>query len=360
MTEISNDSCRFCLKKCTQFDIDYDFVHVDLYLISTGYKIAEESYLKKICEPCNKFLTDFQLFRERAREVEEQLSLAVQFDRELNPLRLAEFKLKEDSNFDYEDTQLPESPEPDIETCSKVRPAKKSKVRVRPGVKKKKFLCEICKERSFTLEVYLRKHKLQVHRVKEVVQEPPTTCTACDRTFTNNLRLKEHIQRMHGEKDQICHLCGKAYSTERALQIHFHITHPVELDFASYICDFCNKQYTGRHNILHHFKNWHKLRECKPCNKKYYSYHSWLLHRQALHEPLKQFSCDSCSKTFSTKKYLQQHKKVHSQTGYICPVCPDQKFSFSTTLRSHISSKHQEINLPPSGTTLRNYKWNLD
>lgn len=68
-------------------------------------------------------------------------------------------------------------------------------------------------------------------------------------------------------------------------------------------------------------------------------------------------TCNECGKTFKIRKYLYQHSQTHIKTGYSCPMCPDQKFSFAAAVRSHIKLHHPELPQPPRGTYLKNYDW---
>lgn len=81
------------------------------------------------------------------------------------------------------------------------------------------------------------------------------------------------------------------------------------------------------------------------------------LHKVAKHPKVQpNATCDQCGKSFTTMKYLQQHIKTHN-ADHPCPLCEGQMFSCTSSLRSHIKSRHPELQLPPSGTPLKTYDW---
>lgn len=377
MSKINQNYCRFCLNLCDTTDRAYTKDHVDIYQTVTGFKIKPCDIPKNICQKCDAFLLNLKIFQAQAAEVEKQLLefMSQPTDRQEcespfpSQMNLMEFSDDDERPLSFLCNKT--DSESDLEPFTPYNPT--------PPPIDKPYRCDLCKIKGYDC-FYVSKDSLRTHikrihnrrKVKKDItqlkkkQKPkmskeqktqPTSCPDCGREFKNYQLFSDHSQRIHGEKNQICHICGKGYTTQSGLAIHFKISHSDQMGFECFICDFCGKKFNGRENIRNHLKLHHKLRECKDCDKKYCSYQSWLLHRQSAHEPDKNYQCEVCNKVFSAKKYLAQHRKVHDKEGYPCPVCTGKIFSFTTTLRSHIKFQHPEIELPPAGTVLRNYQW---
>ena len=64
----------------------------------------------------------------------------------------------------------------------------------------------------------------------------------------------------------------------------------------------------------------------------------------ALHQGIKEYSCDSCGKLLSTAKSLKVHKKtVHlGEKNYKCDIC-GKLFSRRKGLTIHVNSVHEGL-----------------
>lgn len=193
------------------------------------------------------------------------------------------------------------------------------------------YICDICirnnqlnVQYSFSNKSYLLGHMQRCH----IPAPKRLTCPHCKITFKYNSTLSWHINRYHVDpKDwkYTCTICSKKLCHAKALHNHMLYHSGIK-----YPCETCGALFAAPHIVQTHIRNVH--------NKS-------------------QHTCPVCTKSFGTEKYLSQHLKTHNQGDYTCPICPATHFSLTTTLRSHLKSKHPSTPLPEAGTILKNFDW---
>ena len=110
-------------------------------------------------------------------------------------------------------------------------------------------------------------------------------CTYCEKKFSSNQLLKQHLRSHTGERPFSCNYCEKRFTQSHSLQSHEFI-HTGEKPFS---CKVCSYSCRNSANLRKH---------------------------ELIHTGEKLFSCMYCNKKFSTKQGQQTHEKskMHQET----------------------------------------------
>ena len=85
--------------------------------------------------------------------------------------------------------------------------------------------------------------------------------------------------------------------------------------------------------------------QCVTCHKMF-MYESELKgHVKAVHLKIKDFVCDNCEKSFSSKSHLNAHLSTHLENNFQCYMC-GVKLARKMNLVNHMKSKHTENEKP--------------
>ncbi|CAB4061916.1 KRAB [Lepeophtheirus salmonis] len=191
-------------------------------------------------------------------------------------------------------------------------------------------------ECDYCFEKYLSKSNLRLH-VLIGHGSYKYQCPVCSLTFDKSIEFCEHIKSEHimirressskfefqiksssyEKKDALtCHLChhnGSGTSTYHNRSVHTK----------SAPCQFCGKLFEKSPDP--------RCSYCKPFMK-----------GKTL---IKEFMCENCSRTFSSKQLLQTHMRCHSNDKKItCKIC-GKAFKWESSLVSHTRAAHSSMTL---------------
>lgn len=324
MIEINELSCRLCLKECSAKDQSSTAVVKD-YAKYTGYTILETDIPKKVCTKCIKQLHQVASFFDQC------------WDNEATLASISGISVIED-----------DQEEPVTEVINDISSPKKSAI-------DEKVMCQFC-------GVLCKKKDLKLHLEKH----NPTKkyyCHFCPQHsgFNNKYRILEHLRAAHMSKESKpqypCSSCERKFNTKTSRDSHFYRHHVEPKDYR-YGCLICGRRFFKKHLLDVHNRGHtgEKRYTCSICEAKFSLPQHVRVHIANIHNP-QVVSCTFCGKSFTSQKYLQQHMLIHVQGGYVCPLCPNKKFSLTTTLRTHLRSSHPLFPCPPPGTRLKNYNW---
>ena len=146
-------------------------------------------------------------------------------------------------------------------------------------MEEKKYWCQKC----FRISQIPKPEKPKI--AKPVTKQK--LCPECGASVTS---LKIHMNRHHSEK-QTCPHCGKVLNSLIAMKIHIKAVHE------KVPCAQCGK-LVGQNKINSHIESAHTPNDQKK------------------------YKCDVCSKGFSSKQNLKDHKHIHTgEKPYKCKFC---------------------------------------
>lgn len=143
----------------------------------------------------------------------------------------------------------------------------------------------------------------------------PYECNVCQQRFRRKTQLKNHQFQHTGQYPYRCLECGKG---------------------------FVNTLTFIRHQTTHKIK----IHECPDCKAAFVKWSLFVEHRRTVHKNAPRFECDLCARTFSKKRNIKEHMRVHT------PVTDDNIFQCSyegcsklfllkRNLITHVKSKHE-------------------
>ena len=137
------------------------------------------------------------------------------------------------------------------------------------------------------------------------------TCYWCKKVFPQHKELNQHIMDDHPNDGFHCRYCGQNFKSYSGRYKHIMI----HIGF-KYQCKTCEKIFRYPYELRDHEKLHTNLVKfyCKEqdCESKSYSTKKALQQHMQVHDD-KVFTCDVCQKTFNTKGYLQQHFRIHDK-----------------------------------------------
>ena len=198
--------------------------------------------------------------------------------------------------------------------------------------------CPIC-DKKFALGKDLNQH---VKSHTEIFQ-----CEECGKTLKSKLALKLHISSIHHgikltkEKEYVCEDCGKICRNKTHFKEHLNKAH---LHVKPFSCEVCHQAFYSKHALKCHGYTHAETREfiCEFCSKGFKSRAGLRVHR-ITHRDVnaRPYSCSTCSKTFTQRGALVRHERIHSgDRPYKCQLC-DASFNDYSILRRHLVGVHK-------------------
>uniref|UniRef100_T1IRZ2 C2H2-type domain-containing protein n=1 Tax=Strigamia maritima TaxID=126957 RepID=T1IRZ2_STRMM len=195
-------------------------------------------------------------------------------------------------------------------------------------------------------------------------------CAYCDKSFSKNFDLQQHIRSHTGEKPFQCIVCGRAFAqksnVKKHMQTHkFHVNTSVDeagklhivID-NSYVCQYCQCTFKTYFELKTHLKN-HKneqVYKCilKTCSQTFLDLDSFLEHTKT-HEHEMTYRCHLCIKNFNSLYELGVHQYTHSlypnqgsRPGpryYRCTQCMN-KYASPEALNHHMATTNHNYPCP--------------
>ncbi|KAE8741577.1 hypothetical protein FOCC_FOCC012870 [Frankliniella occidentalis] len=146
---------------------------------------------------------------------------------------------------------------------------------------------------------------------------PPVECHRCGQKFPRPLRLRAHLENPCGDQ-LVCAVCGKQFKSYVVLQKHISLAScgpDVILK-----CDSCNKTFASKKTLRQHVESHTKKYKCSECPQTYVRNEDLNHHIQHSHVNPKH-QCPRCKKILASEDRLYYHfDRIHA-TERMCDVC---------------------------------------
>ena len=111
-------------------------------------------------------------------------------------------------------------------------------------------------------------------------------------------------------------------------------------------CISCEKSYTTKGGMRHHYKTEHEgfRFPCSSCDKEYKQREHLRVHVRSCHEGIF-FKCKTCDQKFTTKVASEtHHKQAHEGIRYSCSMC-NKEFRQKAIMIAHINAMHLGVKI---------------
>ncbi|XP_047522840.1 zinc finger protein 583-like isoform X2 [Pieris napi] len=145
-------------------------------------------------------------------------------------------------------------------------------------------------------------------------EQLPYTCQFCAAGFERCMELSDHVTKHHNKiKPYQCTVCNKRFTQQGGLVQHMR-AHSGDKPFN---CTFCPKSFTQKSGLDQHLR---------------------------IHTKSKPYKCVICSKAFCQSVHLQQHMRTHTNVApFQCIIC-QKRFKQSSHLNYHLKY-HNPLNM---------------
>ena len=169
-------------------------------------------------------------------------------------------------------------------------------------------------------------------------QEPTIKCDDCPKRFHYQSEHRRHALKHSVIPRNVCEDCGLSFSTAFNLKRHQNMVHEKQ---KNYRCDTCDRSFSTKQVLFAHLMDHEgkKAYKCDVCNKEYMYRHNLTKHK-CRPKLLLSHTCIVCKKTFKNKQYFKQHSLLHAEPKHQCHIC-GQLFRWRTSVRKHLKSCNQ-------------------
>lgn len=173
------------------------------------------------------------------------------------------------------------------------------------------FVCQYCAQCFVTVD------RLRSHLASHVSGEYP--CDVCGKKFVSNLKLKDHMNRLHLKNSRLkCPKCPEKFIEHHVKVKHMKEIHDIVIEIK---CEECKLVFESRRAHTKHMQKTHLPQFiCDICGRSYIQKGLLKIHQLAVHSDGPNFTCNVCNKSYKRKCTLRKHMKVHNRL-YKCEKC---------------------------------------
>lgn len=171
------------------------------------------------------------------------------------------------------------------------------------------------------------------------------SCPHCDYKGTNVVRLRRHFT-LHTGKAYRCNMCDRSYTEEYKLKEHFQVKHEKSVHFK---CQLCDREFTSKGGLKYHTRTIHKkdfAYWCEGCCKGFNYLQFYQAHMNKHNGPA-QYKCNICNKEFTYLATLSMHRKscvggAQQVNSLACEMC-GETFLNDNDLKEHTITEHCDV-----------------
>ncbi|CAB3387528.1 Hypothetical predicted protein [Cloeon dipterum] len=166
-------------------------------------------------------------------------------------------------------------------------------------VLKKEHSCEVCGKQ------FENHSTLMFHRKIHFPDSRTEKCEVCGWSTYSKGNLKKHMATHATERPYVCDECGKRFTEKFILQKHREVHRP---DRQVFKCHLCEKTFSTQHSLKNHVKRHQGLLnyECDLCDAAYSQINYLLRHKWEKHKVMP-YKCETCDKGFTHLRLLKNH-----------------------------------------------------